>query len=300
VVKQGLQLFGGDWTEQKLEALRQYLAAYAKVLSKQKYERVYVDAFAGTGYREKQTGPLDSYAQIFGEEEGLAGQEVQLFLDGSPPIALRVVPPFHRFVFVELRKEKARELERLKQSFPERAASIDVRRGDANLTIRELCRTWDRGRSRGVLFLDPFGMQVEWSAIQAIAGTRAIDVWILFPFAVNRLLTKDPKDIPSAWRKRLNDIFGSDEWAKRFYKERTIEDMFSGSETVVEKALTLKGLGAYYHERLQTVFPIVAPNPRVLRNSRNSPLFQLFFAAANPGKGGEIAVKIAQHILREI
>ncbi len=74
-------------------------------------------------------------------------------------------------------------------------------------------------------------------------------------------------------------------------------DIFNGDLTVIEKNLTLEGLGAFYAERLRTVFPVVAPNPRTLRNDGNRPLFQLFFAAANTGRGGEIALKIAKHIL---
>jgi len=62
----------------------------------------------------------------------------------------------------------------------------------------------------------------------------------------------------------------------------------------------LKGLGAYYGERLRSVFPIVAPNPSILRSSGKRPLFQLFFAAANAGRGGQIALRIAEHILKKI
>lgn len=153
---------------------------------------------------------------------------------------------------------------------------------------------------RGVLFLDPFGMQVDWSTLEAIGATRAIDVWILFPFATNRLLTRDPNDIPPSWQSRLTKMFGSEDWRNEFYKLRVVPDLFSDAESVMEKDVTLERLGDYYLTRLQAVFPMVAPNPRVLRNTRNSPLFQLFFAAANPGRGGEIALKIAKHILGKI
>lgn len=291
-------MFGGDWTERKLDALGQYLRAYAKALSKTTFKRVYVDAFAGTGYREQKASPVTSQASIFDDElKELAAPESQRFLDGSAKIALKVEPPFHRFVFVEFDEDKVRELEKLKTEFPAHAASIEVRSGDANRTIRDLCKTWDKKGTRGVLFLDPFGMQAEWSIIEAIAGTGSIDTWILFPFAANRLMTKSPNDIPQGWRDRLEKLFGTKDWETRFYKERRLENIFSGDMTVIEKNLTLQGLGAYYSERLQTVFPIVAPNPRVLRSDQNRPLFQLFFAAAHPGKGGQIALKIAKHIL---
>lgn len=55
-------LFGGDWTEQKLEMLRKYLVAYATLMNKQPFRFAYIDAFAGTGERQFQhkqkTAPL--------------------------------------------------------------------------------------------------------------------------------------------------------------------------------------------------------------------------------------------------
>jgi three-Cys-motif partner protein len=299
MAEQGLQLFGGDWTERKLDALDQYLRAYGKALSKTNFKRVYIDAFAGTGYREQKVSTVEVPPSIF-EDDLLAAPESQRFLDGSAMIALRVEPAFHSFIFVESDDAKVSELEKLKTEFPALASSIDVRAGEANATIRDFCKTWDKRGTRGVLFLDPFGMQAEWSTIEAIAATECIDTWILFPFAANRLMTKSPNDIPAAWRDRLDKLFGTKDWEKQFYKEKTLVDIFHGDMTVIEKNLTLQGLGAYYNERLRTVFPKVAPNPRVLRTSGNKPLFLLCFAASNRGNGGDIALRIAQHILDKI
>ena len=54
-------------------------------------------------------------------------------------------------------------------------------------------------------------MQVQWpTTIEAIANTKAIDLWILFPLgqAVNRLLPK--KRLPEEpYAKRLTSIFGT-------------------------------------------------------------------------------------------
>jgi len=298
--QEGLQLFGGDWTERKLDALDQYLRAYAKALSKAPFKRVYIDAFAGTGYREQKIVPSAQQSIFEDELKELTASEPQRFLDGSAKIALKVQPPFHHFIFIEYDNDKVIELGKLKTEFPAQASAIDVRAGDANKTIKDICAKWDKKGTRGVLFLDPFGMQAEWATIQAIAATGCIDTWILFPFAANRLMTKAPNDIPDGWRNSLDALFGTKDWETRFYKERTLVDIFSGDMTVIEKNLTLRGLGAYYGERLQTVFPVVAPNPRVLHSNSNRPLFQLFFAASNPGKGGAIALKIAKHILENI
>jgi three-Cys-motif partner protein len=286
--------------------LDQYLRAYAKVLKDKPskfnpFTRVYIDAFAGTGYREQKVSAALIQPSIFDDElKELAADQPQQFLDGSAKIALKVAPAFDRFVFVEYSPAKAGELDKLKAEFPAQESAIDIRSGDANVVIRELCAKWDKRQMRGVLFLDPFGMQAEWATIEAIAKTTCIDTWILFPFAANRLMTKSPSDIPQGWRDRLDKLFGTKDWEPRFYKERTLIDIFNGDMTIIEKNLTLQGMGAFYGGRLKTVFPTVAPNPRVLHSDSGRPLFQLFFAAGNSGKGGEIALRIATHILDNI
>ena len=138
-------------------------------------------------------------------------------------------------------------------------------------------------------------MQVQWTTIQAVAATGCIDTWILFPFAANRLMTRYPADIPDSWRTRLTTLFGTEDWEPKFYKQRRLIDIFSDEDrTIVEKNLTLSGLAAFYEERLKSAFPKVAPNSRVLKTDSGQPLFQLFFAAANPGRGGDLAIKDRQ------
>ena len=87
----GKQKFGGSWTEEKLELVRKYLVAYANIMRKHKFKFAYVDAFAGTGYREnKQTSSTDSMDFLF--SDSLTDKEPQEFMDGSAPIALGVKP----------------------------------------------------------------------------------------------------------------------------------------------------------------------------------------------------------------
>ena len=80
----------------------------------------------------------------------------------------------------------------LKRQFPQKASAIQVVRQDANDYLKEWCTRMDWQTCRAVIFLDPYGMQVEWSLIEAIAKTEAVDLWVLFPLgvAVNRLLTR--------------------------------------------------------------------------------------------------------------
>jgi three-Cys-motif partner protein len=287
------QMFGGDWTEQKLDMLRQYLTAYARALKKQPFQLVYIDAFAGTGYREPQ-GTVTQDGLLFPD---LAEQEPQQFLAGSASLALQVEPPFHKYVFVERAARRFAELAKLKEQAGDRRDRIDLVQEDCNTYLRRVCTQWDwRGR-RAVLFLDPCGMQVAWTTIEAIASTKAIDVWILFPLgvAVNRLLKRDG-DIPETWRVCLDSILGTRDWYNVFYTEAVSQGLF-GPVTTRQKSCSLAAIAEYYNQRLRSLFAAVAENPKRLCNSRGNPLFLLCFAAANK-QGAPIALKIAEHILK--
>ena len=50
-------MFGGLWTEEKLDKVTKYLQAYTTALKNQPFQLMYIDAFAGTGYRaSKRSG----------------------------------------------------------------------------------------------------------------------------------------------------------------------------------------------------------------------------------------------------
>jgi three-Cys-motif partner protein len=288
-----LQMFGGDWTQEKLNILREYLQAYNTALKNQPFVRVYVDAFAGTGYRQarqKQFQTSDVFAELFEDES-------QQFLKGSAKLALESSPPFDRFIFVENDLGKIAELQKLANEHPDKVDQICIEQKDANEFIQEYCSSEDWSKTRAVVFLDPFATQVEWKTIEAIAETQAIDLWYLFPLmAVNRLLANDPG---KTWRNPLNRVFGTDEWFERFYRSHQIDDIFGESVEVVRKACNTDAISQFFRERLEKVFTKVAKSPRILSNTKNTPLFQLFFAAGNPN-GAPIACRIAEYLLRRM
>ncbi|MDQ2688534.1 MAG: three-Cys-motif partner protein TcmP, partial [Armatimonadota bacterium] len=153
-------------------------------------------------------------------------------------------------------------------------------------------------RTRAVMFLDPFGMQVEWSLLEAIGATKAIDLWLLVPIGVgvNRLLTQNDLP-PEDWSAKLTKFFGTDEWQQKFYRPKQQPGLFDAG-TEQEKDADHESIKAYFVDRLQGIFEKVAPNPLTQRNSKNSPLFLLCFAVGNK-KGAPTAIKIAQHLLKE-
>jgi three-Cys-motif partner protein len=290
--------FGGDWTTRKLDVLANYLKSYTTALKKAPFEKWYVDAFAGTGYRDaRRQDEVDVPSQSLLLPDH-AEAEPQTLLDGSARRALMTDPPFERHVFIERSAERCAHLEALKADFPALARDIEIRQGDANEKILALCAGDWRSR-RAVLFLDPYGMQVDWATIEGIAGTQAIDLWLLFPLGigVNRLLTKSG-EIPESWRRRLNLLLGTNDWHDEFYQVESTPTLFGNDEERVVKATT-ETIGRYFNQRLESVFAGVAAQPGVLRNSRNNPLYLLCFAVGNAA-GKDLALRIANHLLKEV
>ena len=288
-MKRKLQQFGGDWTGEKLECVRGYLGSYTKIMRSRRYKFAYIDAFAGTGYRERRS----SGGGLFKE---LGEPEVGDFLSGSARIALEIEPPFHNYIFIEKDKAKVAELEKLRDRFPNKKQQIDIRLGEANNCLTNLCRlNWKDHRA--VLFIDPFGMQLAWETIAAIAKTKAIDTWILFPVsAVVRLLRSDG-NIPDSCKKRLDTMFGEPAWFDVFFPVGDAPNLFDAMEKSRRKVANVNVIGNYFNKRLKSVFAGVAPHPLLLRNSKSVPLFLLFFAAGNPNAVGP-AIKIASHLLK--
>jgi three-Cys-motif partner protein len=287
------QLFGGSWTEQKLDILKKYLDAYNTALKNKPFKRVYIDAFAGTGYRQQRKKEYE----VKGFFEEFEQDESKEFLKGSAKLALESKPAFHRYIFIESDKKKINELKKLQGQHSEKSDKIEIIKSDANEFIQNYCDKEDWKNTRAVLFLDPFATQVEWTTIEAVAKTKAIDVWILFPLmAINRLLAKDAHKVSYG---RLNRIFGTKNWFECFYQTQTLNNIFGKSIETVNKACDFEGIGNFYKNRLKTIFTSVAEKSKVFYNSRESALFQLYFAVGNP-RGAPIAIKIAEHLLKNI
>lgn len=288
-----LQQFGGGWTQEKLARVSSYLSAYTNALKNMPFTLIYIDAFAGTGYRNIKIE----------EKQGLgltdvAGEDAKAFHDGSAKIALLTNPRFGEYYFIEQDSVKCMELEKLKEEFPDKAKDIHIVNDDANVALKRICASMMKQKNlRAVLFLDPFGMNVSWDTIEAIARTEAIDMWYLFPLGVgvNRLLTKDG-NIPESWQRKLDAIFGDTDWRESFYKKEVTAGLFEDIE-ITSKTGDLKQISEYFVKRLESIFPGVIKKPLPLYNSKNNPLYLLCFACGNK-KGTPIALKIAGHILK--
>ncbi len=294
----GPHRFGGEWTDEKLGRVAKYLAAYTKIFSANErarfFKTIYIDAFAGTGTRS-DSGDGGETASLFDDID--ADDEAHQFKKGSASIALEVEPGFNRYVFIETDRVKVEELSSLVDRFADKRDRVEIVQRDANDALLQLVEQTDWRTHRAVAFLDPYGMAVEWSTIEALAQTEAVDLWLLFPLgqAVNRLLMR--REIPTGdFARALTRCFGTEEWSDAFYQESKQEELFGGAPGI-EKVASFESIAAFFRTRLETVFRAVSPNSLPLFNSRNNPLFLLCFAASNE-RGARTAIKIANDILR--
>jgi hypothetical protein len=77
----------------------------------------------------------------------------------------------------------------------------------------------------------------------------------------------------------------------------TATNLFGEEEVTTVKA-GVDVIGRYFVDRLKTIFPGVAPQPKLLFNSTNCPLFLFCFAVSSPNpRARSIALRIANHIL---
>jgi three-Cys-motif partner protein len=277
--------FGGIWTHQKLVVLEKYLWAFTTALKKQHFKLIYLDGFAGTGRCD---------IKVDGEKKSI---------EGSARIALRTDPPFDQYYFIELLPKKREALQALAREYSDRF--VRILDEDCNKSLIKLCKTVDWKNSRAVLFLDPFGLHVEWPTLKAIADTRAIDLWYLFPYAgLYRQAAKDADALDADKKAAITRILGTDEWEKEFYRPSKQQDLFGKDSD--ERGVSHQEMLDYVSKRLHDIFPAVLP-PKVLyqlgdgTNASGAPLFALYFAASNPEpKAQGLAMKIARDVLKAL
>lgn len=264
----------GMWSEDKLSLFRKYLQAYTRIMQGQRWCRNgyhYIDAFAGASRPR--------------------ARDEERYIDGSPRVALTIEHPFTSYTFIEKETWRVQQLIELQQEFLER--DIRIKKGDCNQIILDelVPKIRFENYNRGLVFLDPFGMEVEWVTIEEISKTRALEIFVNFPvMALNRtVLPNNPSWLTPLQIDRMNNFWGSQEWRTDIYEE--VPSLFGPVELKI-RPTTGRKLGNLFRKRLLEVFSNVT-DPLVMVNSKNAPLYCLIFASHNA-----TGVKIVQEIFK--
>jgi len=285
------QKFGGPWTEKKLEAVEKYLVAYMRIMRGEKvggiFNVTYVDGFAGSGRRYSEAGGL------FEDNDS----EIAEFYRGSVHRSLTTEKPFDNYLFIESKSKYVEELRSTINDFPDMAGLVEIKQGDANVEIQSWCKKL-KSKDRALVSLDPYGMQVQWSTLNALAETKKVDVWLLVPIgqAIARLLTKGHP--PDEWGNALTRFFGEDAWKSEFWITDKIPTLL-GEEDQLKRDVNYEKITNYMVRRLKSIFYGVLEEPIILRNSQGIPLYVLCFAASNKN-GSAPALRIASSIAKRI
>jgi len=174
----------GIWSEVKLAIVREYAAAYSKIMEGTRRDRIsrmrwiYIDAYAGPGYHLSKT----------------TGETVE----GSPLIALNTEPPFHEYHFIDT--EPARE-QQLRALAGDRQDVYTYTEDCNTVLLRDVFPRAKRNDYRRALcLLDPYNINLTWEVIEAAGKSGSIEIFLNFMIMdINR----------NALRKRMENSLQS-------------------------------------------------------------------------------------------
>lgn len=205
--------------------------------------------------------------------------------------ALQCEPPFDCYWFIERSQRRVKQLQALQPQFPDR--QIVIRQGDGNEILRDTIvpQISFASKQRGLVFLDPYGLQVEWATVKLLAKAKTFDVFVNFSLmAVIRQL-KMNKPPTKQVATSLDKVMGDVDWVQKIYQPPKQPSLF-GDPQLTRDTIRAEWLARLYTNQIGTLFSFVS-QPVIMMNSRNAPLYALFLASHN-----ERAVKIVDDIFK--
>lgn len=257
----GEDRYVGEWAKQKLQYLASYLPAYLNA-TKKAPEKYYIDCFAGYG---------NWFIRDTGEE-----------IKGSPLLALEIKDKFNKYYFIDLDKERVRELRTLISKFPKKNCSLY--HDNCNNAIHKIMYNIPKWAPTFV-FLDPSGAHIEWSTIELLSKWKT-ELFINFPLYmdIQRRLTNDPDKINPGDIDQLNTFFGNNNWQKIYDRKFSLDGpRFRIIDLMELYTLNLKELG-YEHVLFSDT----------IKNSKNVPIYYLIWVGKH-----DVGEKIMKHVLKD-
>ena len=241
--------WGGHWTDEKLKVFSKYVIAYLKIMKKNPYwKTIYFDGFAGSGTRNQPaSNELFKKLPISLEEQnlykGAAEQVISLPNDFK----------FDYYYFIDLDKNALNKLE-VRLNKISKKGKLIFRNDNVNNQLNLLATALKTKKLASLIFLDPFGMQIDWQSITQLQNTRS-DIWILVPTGVivNRLLDKKGKLKLS---NKLESFFGLsiEEIKENFYKKQKVNTLFGEEEIISKISDPIKKISELYTKVSEQIY----------------------------------------------
>jgi three-Cys-motif partner protein len=173
---------------------------------------------------------------------------------------------------------------------------VHIETGDASkyLTQMLLPTIKYEDYKRALCLFDPYGLHLEWRAMEMAGKSRAIDMFLNFPVMdMNRnAIWRNPIAVPRDGIDRMNRFWGDESWREAAYAEHPQGNLFGGPDIV---KLGNDAIVGAFRERLRKVagFQFVT-EPLPMKNSTNAVVYYLFFASQKP-----VAQKIIDAIFKK-
>jgi three-Cys-motif partner protein len=265
----------GDWAQDKLFYVKHYIDTFEKSMRKREWRRrIYIDLFAGPGK--------------------CIDRDTQEYFLGSPMLALTTEFPFTDYFFVDVDNEnlKALKVRSRTTGIPEEKirfwmGNATRRVYDITKEIRKFDSQYIPGAwpSLNLAFLDPNGLELEWSIVAELAQMNRMDLIIHYSQqGVERMVKRS---INSTEQTKLDNFFGDDGWREIYNRHK---DSAGGYH---------RPLINHYKSKLKKLGYVEVKDDEeiwtepVMRNQKNAPLYRLLFASKN-----ELGIKFWKEITK--
>lgn len=136
--------------------------------------------------------------------------------------------------------------------------------------------------NRALCLFDPYGLHLDWQAMEMAGKSRAVDMFLNFPVMdMNRnAIWRNPGAVPQDGIGRMNRFWGDESWRSAAYAEHPQGNLFGGPD-IVKQANDV--VVEAFRQRLKEAagFKYV-PDPLPMKNSDNAVVYYLFFASQKP------------------
>ena len=252
----------GIWSEVKLAIIKEYAAAYSKILDATQRKSIpslrwlYIDAFAGPGVHLSKT--------------------TREIVDGSPLIALKTIPPFSGYHFIDADKSRADQLRRIAGP----SKNVDIYSEDCNqVLLRDVFpKAKYEDYRRALCLLDPYNINLKWEVIETAGQMKSVELFLNFMIMdINRNALRRNRD--SAIQSKVDQLtalWGDGSWEDAAFSSegKLFEDPEKVSNERFEQA---------WRERLKKKagFKFVS-EPMPMKTRNNSVIYYLYFASQKP------------------
>lgn len=186
----------------------------------------------------------------------------------------------------------------VQQKFAHLESRVEITRLDANKMLRQLCSNYNWKETRAVVFLDPFGLQIDYETLKMLGRTQAVDVWYLVPvFAMYRQISGDGQ-INEDGGPRVDAALGTTAWRNvAVVEEEGPTDLFNQRQFRSKRAVDIEWFEKVAKERIGAAFGGQILNETLPLGRNGIQEFSLMFAWANPSERAKLAAKLAKAVL---